>query len=746
MKLYEKVLIGIVTVLFGTQLFNFPGNVVLFLFAIWLLGISYAIGGYKLFNPKDKTTLVISIFAGIAFAVAIVTLPFTIRLNLGFFCEISPIFNAAFLVVSVIYVYIKRKSKQALLKDTKNIFIRSLIILVVTSFFAYCPISFKPYKKIVLALNVSDQYLVNNILMFSYSEDSEDAIKNGDCDLAIEYAEKANVCGKIWLGITPNENGYFLKEDSSILWKIMGSYQDIYEAYKCKADVLYNEKKYDLALELYLKADKYLYIDSNPSTFYEIEKSYSINSIALCYRFLFKYNQADSLFLKAIDLYKLVKDTNDTKIAIFLSNLADSYSAQEYYTYANEIYQAAVDIRLKGYLKDSSNTKNKKELVSCYIELALNFIRSDSLETVPFYLEKALQIGGKNDVNYCSANLYYSVYYYRMSKYLKADSIANKCIECYKKQLEPTNQNIAESYLMLTKINITLANYKTAEEYLHNGIGITIKNYGTNSSRYANFIKVQAHLKKEIGKYEEAENLLYRVINLYATGLRGNNRKQFEVLSDLADLELILGKFQNAKAHSDSSLSMASIYSNLQSPGSTSLLNDAAYVNYYIGEYSVSDKLYRKTLRINNLFGLEHTASTAIALNGLGLVTTEKKKFIKADSLLRASLLLHKEIFGEDHPFTAIVYLNFASLKIKENKLLEAKEMVTKSLNINKNFFDDQHDIFADINIAFGDIAKKENKKKVALDCYQKALKIYLNKFDKKHFKVLLANQKLKLL
>ncbi len=746
MKLYEKILIGIVTILFGTQLFNFPGNVALFLFAVWLLGISYAIGGYKLFTPKDKTTFVISIFAGIIFAMAIVTLPFTIRLNLGFFCEILPIFNGIFLVVLAIYVYIKRKSKQTLLKDTKAIFIRSLIILVVTSFFAYCPISFKSYRKIVLALNVSNQYLVNNILMFSNREDSEDALKNGDCDLAIEYAEKANECGKVWLGIKPNENGYLSKEDSSHLWKIMGSYQNLYEAYKCKADALYNEKKYELALGLYLKADKYLYVDLNPSKLDEIEKSYSINSIALCYSFLSKYNQADSLFLEAIDLYKLVQDTNDTKIAIFLSNLADSYSAQEYYTYANKIYQAAIDIRLKVHLKDSSNTKNKKELTGCYIDIALNFIRSDSLKPVPFYLEKALQVVDKNDVNYCFANLYYGVYYYRMSKYLKADSIANECIECYKKQLEPTNQNIAETYLILANINMALANYEIAEEHIHNGIGITIKNYGTNSSRYANFLKAQAYLNKKIGKYEEGESLLYRVIDLYTTELGKNNRKQLEVLSELANIELILGKFKNAKIHSDSSLSMASIYSNLKSPGSTSLLNNAAYVNYYIGKYSVSDILYRKALRINKSFDLDHTASTAIALNGLGLIITEKGKLIKADSLFSASVLLHKEIFGENHPFTAIVYLNFASLKIKENKLPEAKEMLARSFDINKNFFDDRHDIFADIYSAFGDIDIKEKQKGIAKDNYEKALNIYLNKFGKKHFKVLLTNEKMKLL
>jgi tetratricopeptide (TPR) repeat protein len=742
MKLYEKILLGIVVVLFGLQFFPITGSGGLIALAMWLLAASYAIGGYKIFKPIEKITLVFSIIAGICFATSLVVIPYAIRLNQNLVIKILPTFNSVFFIIACLYIFLNKKSIQGILPHLKSLLIRSAIILIITSFFCYCPVSFKPYRKIMIAMNQGHPDLISNLEMFDYGAIFESALKNKDCDAAIEAIEKARQAGESWLGIIHLPDGSLSKEDSSRLWQIGGVYTKMYEAYKCKADFYYAEERYKDALAMYLKADPYLYVDSLQTTYWEIEKSYSTNCIALCHKFLSDYKLADSLFLIAINQYKTVKDTNDINVCIFLANIAESYSQQEYYSNSNIIYKKVIDL----LLKDSTNADNKKKLVSNYIYLAKNYIHMDSLQSAINYLEKVKEISDENDQDYCTAKIYYGACLYSMSKYWAADSVLHECLDCYKKHLEPTHENFGGAYLMLAKINLALARYKEVEKYINMGKALSIKNNGEKSLNYAIWLKTLGALYTETGNYRESEKLTQNAFELTNKFLGTPNKDQPEMLSELAYVNLIFGNFNKARLLSDSSVSINSLYYNQNSVGNTSLLNKVAYVNYCIGQYKMSSSLYEKTIHINKEYKMEGSATTAIALNGLGLIMTEKKEFSKADSLFEQSLKLHKEIFGDNHPFTAVVYLDYGVLKIKEKKLEEAKKMLQHSEIINKEFYDKHHDIFADIAIRLADIAVLENQRELARDYYQQAQNIYTDKFGEKYYKIPQVESKLKYL
>jgi tetratricopeptide (TPR) repeat protein len=737
MRLYEKILIGLVLLLFGTQLLpDFTGKGVLFGLATGLLALSYLIGGYWLLNPKDNRKYFIPIVAGLAFATSLSTLPFTIRISKETVFEILPLLNVGLFLGLGIYLLIKLNAKN-IVKNYKGVFIRSATILTVVGFFSYTPVSFKPYRYILIALNNGNDYLIENMQMFNYKEESEDALESGDCERAIKSAEKANEAGKAWLGISTVEDDNSQKSE---LWKISGTFSNLYKAYKCKADEHYENNDYEKALSYYLKADKALNACDHNSEYWDIEQAYSLNLIALCYKKLYNYEYADSLFVEAIEKYQAVKDTTDRNVAIFYSNLAESMAEQLQFGYSNLLYKASIII----LQRDTINEENKKDIIENYHNLIKNHLQADSLEQAMYFIEETFKRVDKTTVDFCNTNLYYGLCFHKLSKYKRADEVLTECLDCYKKLLEPTNQNIAENHLALAQVKIALAEYDLAKNSLDNGIEITTKNYGNKSARYANYLKAYAHLNKEIGNYEKSEQEYYQVLEIYIDELGERNRKLPEVLSGLADLEIVLAKFGKAKAHSDSSISIASYFIDLENSAVTSLINNAAYVNYYIGLYDVSDSLYKKTININMNYGLQSTSPTAIALNGLGLVMTAKRKYKTADSLFVQTLKLHKEIFTDNHPFTAVVYLNYANLKIKENKLEQAKEMLNKSLDINKKFYKQEHDIFADIYVAYGYLAEKERLRDKSRDYYQKALEIYIDKFDEGHIRVKSTRDKLK--
>lgn len=766
MKRYEKIILIFFAVAFGLQLFAFPGKSSLLALSSWLLSLSYFIGGYWLFNTKENKNIALSITSGIAFSTSVFFLPYLVWLNEEYYYNFLPIANGLLFIALGIYLFLNRKSVTNL-QNLKFIFIRSLIILIVTSFFTYSPVSFKPYRKILYVLNNGRDYIQNNLLMFDYTEECEDAIEKGDCDRAIEYGLKANKEGKLWLGLKEEDisnidkvNSFLkrLQNDStklptntsnplksfsnkSELLKISGTYSNLYKAYQCKAGIEFDNNKFEDALKNYKIAHYYLTVCDKNSKYWDEEKSWSLNNIAFCYKNLSKFSLADSIFLKAIENYKTVKISADKGLAKLYSNLALSFSDELQFTNSNDLFQAANSI----LRKDTLNKDNKKDLVSNYNGLTKNYLQQDSLQNALFFVKRAFSFSDDNqEESYCQTKFYNGICYFKLNQYHKAYSILKNCLQCDESQPKNNGQNIAECNLILSQVCIALAKYDDARKYLKKGIEITKNNFGHNSPRYANYLKALAYLNKITGDYVTSEKQYNTVIKIYSSELGYRSNKLPLVLSGLADLDITLSNLNLAREHSDSSLSIAAIYLPLTYPSTTYLLNTAAYVDYCLGLYKPADTLYRRVITINKKCGHETDAATAIALNGLGLIETAKKNYYKADLLFKQSLILHKAIFSDNHPLTAIVYLNLGGLLIQEGKLIDAEEKINKAMQIDKQFFKKDHDIFADIFVALGDLSKKNKQIVVANDYYKKALDIYIKKFDNKHWKIITTRQKIK--
>lgn len=739
MKLYEKILLFGFLFSFGLQLLpSFTGKSLLFILPNWLLAGSYLVGGYWLFNHTQNKTYLLPITAGFAFATSIFVIPFSVWLRQDKIYQILPSINSIFCLGVIIYLIVKRKTVNNT-DNIKNISKRAVVILVATAFFAYTPASFTPYRKLLIALNNGNTHLLNNLYTFEYTEACESALNEQDCDKAITFAEKANKAGLDWLGVKESE---LQSADTALqyyLHRIDATFSNLYEAYRCKATKAYNEGNFQVSLEDHKKAHRNLLLNNPESEYWRIEESWALNNMADCYRGLKQYRMADSLYLSAIKHYKASTNTEGNDLAIFYSNFALSLAENFMFEYSNTYYRASNKI-----LRNDT-VKNRKELALNYLNIAENHIKQDSIPGALFLLKKALQLTKTGEPETCSAYLYYGACLYELGEYHKSDSVLKNCLECYKNQPKENGQNIAETYLMLTQVSIALAKYDDAKKYINTGINITTKNYSSNSSRHAGYLKVAAYLNKVVGNYKISEGQYNQALSIYKREFGSKDRRLPSVLSGLAELEIILSELSSAKQHSDTSLSIAASNTTLNFPGAANLLNSAAYVYYCSALHKRADTLYRKVILINDRYGLLSNAGTATALNGIGLIETEKKNFKKADSLFKQSLELHKKIFTDNHPATATIYLNLGILYIQDGRFSEAEMKIDKSLSINRKFFENSHDVFADILVAYGDLAQKRGRKKLANENYRKALEIYKNKFSDRHGKILLTERKLRL-
>lgn len=765
MKRYEKILLLLFAIIFLLQLLDFTGKVALFRLITWLLGGSYLFAGYWLLRTAEKKQAVLAVLSGIAFAPAVAFLPLLIWLHPNTIKYYLPVANALLFIFLGIYLLVKRKSGEDL-KHRKLLFARSAVFLVLSGFFTYTPVSFTPYRKIMYALNNGNEYLQCNLRMFDYMYLHKEALKAGNCDLALEYALKENKAGRFWLGLEKDTDSEVTKGKTALtrllrdtvvtvdqivnsnrvfadepeLWKICGTYSDVYDAYECRADKAYNGENYRDALRDFLAAHFYINACEHQFKNWNLEKAWSLNNIAHCYRKMGNYAYADSFFVEAIRKYKAENTTEDNGLARLYSNFGYSLTDEMEYNLSARMFMRSNAI-LK---KDSLNPENRKSLVSNYLGITDNYLKMDSLQHALFFAKKAIRYSDRSKGNgSCQADLFYGVCLLKLNAYNEADSVFKNCRSCYEQEGKEYRQMIAECNLELSIVNIALARYEKAKTYLDEGMEITAQNYGTTSTRFANYLKVKAYLHQLTGDYVQAKTEYSTVLTIYSTESGSSDFRIPEVLAGLAEVNISLSELEDAKTNAANALAIATENNILNSPGASGVNNTAAYVNYCSGLYTGSDSLYKKVIFINSSYGLTENAATAIALNGLGLNATATRKLQEADSLFRRSLAMHQRVFTDIHPHTATVYLNYGNLLIAQGRLREAEEKINKALQINTPVYKSDHDFFGDVLVAQGDLARKKGQTDVARENYTKALAIYERKFNETHWKIKATRAKL---
>ena len=476
---------------------------------------------------------------------------------------------------------------------------------------------------------------------------------------------KSNKAGKDWIEVNDNE-----ERSSNKLYKIKGSYENVYFAYKDKGDQCANNSQYSKALEYFKKGNNYFTLFHTDSK--EIkEKSFSYANMAYCYKKMKNYKIADSLYLLAINKYKTISKTPDYNQARLFNEFANSLSNQMQFNASNLLYKLGNAI----LEKNLAVKKNKVELISSYNDMAKNYFNEDSLGNALHYIKKGILLDiDKTNEEYIATYSLYGTYFYKTCNYKKAEYYVTKSIKSYKSINESNSIDTADCYLMLGYINCASAKYSDARKNLTKGITIIEKKFGSQNQHYLSFLLALANLNDIEGNYLESEKQYNEVLSFYTNTLGSENNKLIAPLIGLSSIEITLSKFNMAKELSDRATSIVKKIGLTLSPKITEVINNDAYVDYCRKSYKSSELSYRKVIKINNNFGLQQTVTTANAFNGIGLIAMAQNNYPKADSLFTASLQLHKTIFTDQNPLTATVYLNISQLNILQGKLKEAEE------------------------------------------------------------------------
>ncbi len=732
MTRYEKYLLYLLLALLALQGAEITNTNSLSWLCIWLLALSYMVGGRWLFKDQKHFSASFYVLAGICLGTSLISLSFTLRVRHESFEVLLPVLNGFFCVGLGIYLFRHRAHKLAQ-NTLSGLWLRSAVLLAFAGFFASTPITFMPYRLALLAFNRGDVRMTSNLLMHHHRIAAQEAMQTKDYASAISNARKSYFFGNRWLGA----------DSISRKAEISGAYTLAFEAYEGRGDAAYAKKEFAEALRAYRLGHSFLIRSDNrkegataPSPYWEEEKAWSLRNMADCHLGLREFAACDSLFIAALEAYKLVKPKPNLYYARIISGLARSYAAQDEPGLSTTIYRG-----INRYLVQDSTREAAEELVTNRIRIVGNSIQQDSLFQALRELSTLSFTPGDTSTGRFDADIYRGICLYKLGQYAAADRALRAPWRFHRERAERNWESLAVAEMLLATNSLAQGRYSETQALATAALGRIEQKRGAASSAYATCLRILAALNKALGQYSKADQQLRQVLNLVQKAPNAAGT-QPEILAQLAELELIFGRDAAAQATIRKAISLLIAGKPITLPSQTGILATAAYVDYATDNYPASQAKYRQVLAINGKFKQAQTASSATAWNGLGLLATSQNQLSRADSLLTEAVRLHEMLFTKQNPLTGTAYLNLGQLRRQQGRLAEAEQLLQQALSIAQAFLPRQHDQFGDLALAFGDLAQQQERPTAAQAHYQQALDIYSRKFGEAHWKTRLARQK----
>lgn len=731
MTRYEIRFLLLLLLLLGMRIAGFSHAYVFFCLGVWVLALSYCVGGYWLFH-QQRTTPAIKIMAGVAFATAIISFAYTSNIASNAIYKWLPVVDGLFCVGLAVYMLLKRR--EAGFERPYGLWLRSVLLLGISAFFAYCPISFWPYRKALIVLNKGEAALVSNLLMFDYVEKYNAAMDREDYPAAVAYGQQALVMGKRWLG----------KDSVKARLKISGIYTNLYEAYEGLGDAKYSQSEYKQALQAFQSGHNFLVTGDHrenetalPNKYWEEKKAWSMNSMAFCYLKLRRFDEGDSLFVAAIDAYKKIYPATDVHAARLMGDVATSLTAQRQFDSANKVL-----LNIDRYLVKDTTRRAVTMRVENAMAISLNYIQQDSLPQALHALHAIAWAQGDTTQNRYKAGLQEAICLYKLERHNAVEKALQQPLAYYKRNARDWEAE-AMCDVMLAKNSLALASYPKAQVYINSAWAMFLaQKQGAASSLKGICLGVRGALSKALGNYNMADQQLTQAVAVLRQDENVSSGTLSEALAQLADLDVTMGRELAAHEHVSSALALLLHGKLMALPSQTSVLAEAAYVDYVQGHYQEAGRKYRQVVAINTRYGQGQSSNAATAWNGLGLVEMAQYHYERADSIFQQAQRLYEKVFTERHPLTANVYLNYGLLRLKQHRSNEAALFFEKARSIAQAFLPADHDMFADLAVAMGDLAVQEKQAAVAHGYYEQALTIYTHKFPTSHWKVRAAKQK----
>ncbi|TFH47271.1 MAG: tetratricopeptide repeat protein [ANME-2 cluster archaeon] len=257
-----------------------------------------------------------------------------------------------------------------------------------------------------------------------------------------------------------------------------------------------------------------------------------------------RFEEAESLFNRALDISEKVLESDHPDVANILNNLANLYKDLGKYENAELLYTRALDIREKALGLDHP------EVATILNNLAVLYHQQGKYEDAEPLHNRALNIREKalgpdhpkvaNSLNNLAAH------YHQQLKYDDAEPLYERALDISEKVLEPDHPDVAYSLINLAGLYEDQGKYDEAEPLLKRALDLRERVLEINHPDVAGSLNNLAALYHKLGKYDEAEPLYIRALDIWEKALGPHHPDVAKTLINLATLYHKQGKYAKA--------------------------------------------------------------------------------------------------------------------------------------------------------------------------------------------------------
>jgi tetratricopeptide (TPR) repeat protein len=343
----------------------------------------------------------------------------------------------------------------------------------------------------------------------------------------------------------------------------------------------------------------------------------TLNGMAVLFKELGKYNQADSLF----EVARLGAD-----------NLASQHSG----FYALLLNNQAALKEIKG------ENLAAKEL----------FMKSLGL------MESADNTGK----TYLATLENLSTIHIELGEYDQAEAVLEKSQQLIAEKYGETSSIYAANVLNYGRLEQAMGRYPKAEPHFKTALELMKSNHGDQHPEYARALNAMALYFQILGNMNEAEPLLEQSKNIYEVTYGKSHPEYITSIENLSSLYQMQGEKEKALPLLQEALAMDSEVYGIDHPIYATTLHNLASLYQSMGDQVKAEPLFVQALTIDErIYGKQHR-SYAKTLYNLGTLYQDLGKYDEAETTLLEVLAIRKEILGEEHPDYAYSLYGIASL------------------------------------------------------------------------------------
>jgi tetratricopeptide (TPR) repeat protein len=350
----------------------------------------------------------------------------------------------------------------------------------------------------------------------------------------------------------------------------------------------------------------------------------TLNNLAELYRTQGRYDQAEPLYLQALELRKRLLGEDHPDVATSLNNLAELYNSQGRYDRAEPLCLQALELRKRLLGEDHPD-----------IATSLNNL----------------------------ALLYKSQRYKSQGHYDQAEPLYLQALELRKRLLGEDHPDVVTSLSNLAGLYNSQGRYDQAELLCLQALELSKRLLGEDHPHVAASLNNLAFVYNSQGRYDQAEPLYLQALELSKRLLGEDHPHVAASLSNLAELYRTQGRYDQAEPLYLQALELSKRLLGEEHPQVATSLNNLAELYRSQGRYDQAEPLCLQALELRKrLLGEDHP-HVATSLNNLAELYNSQGRYDQAEPLFLQALEILERVLGDDHPNTKTIRKNLAILR-----------------------------------------------------------------------------------